>query len=84
MQRKQFTFYRSFYESIQNLKTNKEKLLAYDMICKYALDGELPEEIANKSSLLAIFSVCKPILNRSRQRAFRALQEATLSQQEEA
>ena len=36
MQRKQFTFYRSFYESIQNLKTNKEKLLAYDMIYNLA------------------------------------------------
>ena len=83
MQRKQFTFYRSFYESIQNLKTNKEKLQAYEMICKYALDGQLPENLGEKSSTLAIFSLCRPILNRSRQRAFRALQEATLAQQEE-
>ena len=82
MKRKQFTFYRSFYESIQNLKTNKEKLQAYEMICKYALDGELPETETGKSATLAVFSVCRPILNRSRQRAFRTLQEATLSQQE--
>ena len=83
MQRKQFTFYRSFYESIQNLKTTKEKLQAYDMICRYALDGELPDKKEAKSTILAIFTVCQPILNRSRQRAFRALQEATLAQQEE-
>ncbi len=82
MKRKQFTFYDSFYESIQNLKTNKEKLQAYEMICKYALYGELPELGDQKSSTLAIFSVCKPILNRARQRSFRALQEASLSQQE--
>jgi hypothetical protein len=82
MQRKQFTFYRSFYESIQNLKTNKEKLQAYEMICKYALDGELPETETEKNSVLAIFSICRPILNRARQRSFRALQEASLAQQE--
>lgn len=82
MQRKQFTFYRSFYESIQNLKSNKEKLQAYEMICKYALDGELPELKEEKSSVLAIFSICRPILNRARQRSFRHSQEATLSQQE--
>ena len=60
MNRKQFTFYRSFYESIQNLKTNKEKLLAYDMICKYALDGEFPENLEGKSSVLAIFPSADP------------------------
>ena len=81
MQRKQFTFYRSFYESIQNLKTNREKLQAYEILCKYALDGDLPKPEEQKSAVLAIFSVCRPILNRSRQRAFRTLQEATLSQQ---
>ncbi len=82
MQRKQFTFYRSFYESIQNLKTNREKLQAYEILCKYALDGDLPKLTEQKSAVLAIFSVCKPIINRSRQRAFRTLQEATLSQQD--
>jgi len=82
MNRKQFTFYSSFYESIQNLKTKKEKLEAYEMICQYALYGTLPELENTKSATMAIFSVCKPILNRSRQRAFRSLQQANLSQQE--
>ena len=82
MTRKQFTFYRSFYESIQQLPTKKEKLQAYDMICKFALFGELPEENTLKASTSAIFSICQPILTRARQRSFRALQEASLSQQE--
>ena len=82
MERKQFTFYRSFHESIQNLKTNKEKLQAYEMLCEYALNGKLPEPEEQKSTVLAIFSVCRPILNRARQRSLRALQEASLAQQE--
>lgn len=81
MKRKQFTFYESFHESIQNLKTNKEKLQAYEMICEYALYGKLPELEDKKSSTLAIFSVCRPILNRARQRSSRALEKATLSKQ---
>ena len=82
MTRKQFTFYRSFYESIQQLPTKKEKLQAYEMICNYALNEELPEEETLKASTLAIFSLCQPILNRARQRAKRALTRDSLSQQE--
>ena len=82
MTRKQFTFYRSFYESIEKLPTKKEKLQAYEMICEYALYGNLPKEEGKKSSTLAIFSVCQPILNRARQRSFRTLTEASLSQQD--
>ena len=82
MKRKQFTFYQSFHESIQKLPTQKEKLQAYEIICQYALYGKLPEENTQKSSTLAIFSVCQPILNRARQRAKRTLTQANLSQQE--
>ena len=82
MKRKQFTFYQSFYESIEKLPTKKEKLQAFEMICEYALYGKLPEEKMQKSSTLAIFSVCQPILNRARQRAKQSLARASLSQQE--
>jgi len=82
MTRKQFTFYRSFYESIQQLPTKKEKLMAYEMICKYALDGKLPEMETQKSSTLAIFSLCQPILNRARKRSKQILERSTLAQQE--
>ncbi len=82
MERKQFTFYQSFYESIQCLKTNKEKLQAYDMLCRFALFGEAPDEKETKDGVLAIFSMSRPILNRARQRSFAALQKASLSQQD--
>ena len=82
MERKQFTFYSSFYESIQHLKTNKEKLQAYDMLCRFALYGETPEESEIKDGGLAIFSMARPIINRARTRSFAALQKASLSQQD--
>ena len=82
MERKQFTFYQSFYESIQHLKTNKEKLQAYDLLCRYALYGETPDETEIKDGVLAIFSMSRPILNRSRQRSFATLQKASLAQQD--
>ena len=82
MERKQFTFYSSFYESIQCLKTNKEKLQAYDLLCRYALYGEMPDETEIKDGVLAIFSMSRPILNRARTRSFAALQKASLTQQE--
>ena len=82
MERKQFTFYRSFYESIQHLKTNKEKLQAYDLLCRYALYGETPDETEIKDGVLAIFSMSRPILNRARQRSFATLQKASLAQQD--
>ena len=82
MERKQFTFYRSFFESIQRLKTKNERLQAYEMLCRYALDGEMPDEKETKDGVLAIFSIARPIIIRARQRSSAALQRASLAQQD--
>ena len=82
MERKQFTFYSSFYESIQRLKTKNERLQAYDMLCRFALYGDTPDENETKDGVLAIFSIARPILNRARMRSFAALHQASLAQQE--
>ena len=82
MKRNQFTFYRSFFDSIQRLKTKNEKLQAYEMLCRFALDGEMPDEKETKDSVLSIFSIAQPILKRARQRAFAALRNVDLAQQE--
>ena len=58
MERKQFTFYRSFWEAIENLPTNKEKLQAYQMLCAYGLNQEEPQISAVKPSAATVFQIC--------------------------
>ncbi len=82
MRRKQFTFYESFYQSIDSLPTKKEKLQAYITICDYALNGQLPNPEVTKPSVLAVFSVCQPILDTARKRAMKRLTDNNLSQLE--
>ncbi len=72
MKRNQFTFYRSFYESIENLKTNKEKLQAYQMLCHYALDQEVPELEGAKQGAATVFRIARPVLDTAHKRAQQA------------
>ena len=69
MERNQFTFYRSFWESIENLPTNKEKLQAYQILCAYALNKTQPDLSAVKPSVSAVFRIAMPILEAAHNRA---------------
>ena len=69
MERKQFTFYRSFWEGIQKLQTNKEKVQAFDTICRYALYGIAPEPNSIKPSVATLFAFVKPVLDTAHKRA---------------
>ena len=69
MKRKQFTFYRSFWESIENLPTNKEKLQAFQLLCDYALNQTEPDLKTKKPSAATVFQVARPILDTAHQRA---------------
>ena len=69
MARKQFTFYRSFWEAIGKLTTNKEKLQAYEAICAYALDGTEPDEKTIKPAAATVFCVTRPVLETARKRS---------------
>ena len=73
MVRKQFTFYGSFYESIEKLGTNKEKLQAYQLICGYALSGIEPELEGKKPGAATVFRVVRPVLDTARRRAEKAI-----------
>lgn len=42
MERGQFTFYRSFWEAIRELKRSKDKVLLLEAIVNYSLDREYP------------------------------------------
>ena len=72
MQRKQFTFYRSFWESIEKLPTNKEKLQAYQLICRYALQKFDPDLNAVKPSVATVFTMALPVLDAAHTRAEQA------------
>lgn len=64
--RKQFTFYRSFYNAISQLPKDAQQgmLLA---IIEYALDGILPEGLS--SIQMAMFVLIQPTLDSSRRKA---------------
>ena len=69
MKRKQFTFYLSFHETIENFQTKSEQLEAYKVLCDYALYGKAPELEGLKPSVLALFSMAQPVLDTARRRA---------------
>lgn len=69
MQRNQFTFYSSFWEAIEKLPTNKEKLQAFQMLCDYALNQTEPELNGKSSSAATVFRMARPILERAHRRA---------------
>ena len=80
MNRKQFTFYRSFWEAIESLPTNKEKLQAYQILCAYALDQEEPRLSEIKPSAATVFQMAKPILKRAHERSKKAVIANQLAQ----
>ena len=73
MKRKQFTFYRSFWETIQELPTKKEKLQAFELLCDYALDQNEPDLHDKKPSAVMVFQMARPILDRAHERSKIAL-----------
>ena len=69
MERKQFTFYRSFFESIENLRTKKEKAEASRIICDYALNGNEPDEKVLTPVVAMLFEIVRPVLDTAHRRA---------------
>ena len=64
--RKQFTFYRSFYESLKKLKNARDRLSIYEAIAAYALDGEI---ISMTDAANALFILIKPTLDSAARKA---------------
>ena len=65
MERGQFTFYRSYYEAIKQLK-KADQAAVLMAICAYALDEEMPGLTGTPA---AIFALIKPTLDASRRKA---------------
>ena len=43
MERKQFTFYESFFRAVSRIRDRQARCEAYDAVCRYALTGALPD-----------------------------------------
>ena len=71
MERKQFTFYRSFFEGVEKLRTKKEKAQAYEIICNYALNGVAPDLDGVSPYVATIFDFAKPVLDTALKRSER-------------
>lgn len=65
-ERKQFTFYRSFWEAVKGLP-KKDRLPILEAIISYALDGVVPSGLSQSQS--AFFLLVKPNLDSARKKA---------------
>lgn len=67
--RKQFTFYRSFWETAKNMPTKKEKLQFLEMLFDYAFDEIEPDLTTKGPSAATGFRIAQPILEKAHERA---------------
>lgn len=69
LQRKQFTFYRSFFEAIETITVKHQKADMYTMVCDYALNGILPDMERLTAIQKANMRIIMPFLDTARQKA---------------
>lgn len=67
--REQFTFYRSFYSALQRIKNPEHRLIAYDMLCSYALMQQEPDLDSLPDSVALAFELLRPVLDKARSKA---------------
>jgi len=69
-QRKQFTFYESFYNCIEKtLRKKSEKLAAYEALIQYALYGTITEKENIPPAVFGLLEAFYPVLNTARRNA---------------
>lgn len=69
MERKQFTFYSSFYDGISRIKNKAARCDAYEAVIRYALFGEEPALDKVPDAAAMAFMITKPILDSARKKA---------------
>lgn len=69
MDRSQFTFYGSFWETAKRIKSKAARADLYDTICRYALEGVEPDLDKLPESVAVAFINAKPNLDASRKKA---------------
>lgn len=79
MERKQFTFYRSYYEAIKHLpERDKAKVLM--AILSYALDDLMPEGLSGAA--LSVFTLIRPTLDSGRVKAQNRLNKTKTNEEQ--
>lgn len=79
MERKQFTFYRSYYEAIKHLpERDKAKVLM--SILSYALDDIMPESLTGAA--LSVFTLIRPTLDSGRIKAQNRLNKSKTNEEQ--
>ncbi len=69
LQRKQFTFYRSFFEAISAIGSKARRAELYDIVCDYALNGTMPDMDALTAIQRSSMRLIMPVLDTARQKA---------------
>lgn len=74
MERKQFTFYESFFEAISRIRDLRQRAEIYDAICAYALREKVPDTKHMSDAAAITFCLIKPVLDAGRQKAANGVQ----------
>lgn len=69
MERKQFTFYISFFKAISHIRSKAVRADAYDAICAYAFHETLPDVEGLPPQAAMVFETAQPILDAGRRKA---------------
>ena len=69
MERKQFTFYESFFRAVSRIRDPQARCEAYDTVCRYALAGEVPDLELLSDVVAIFFELIRPTLDSSRLKA---------------
>lgn len=83
VERKQFTFYASFFQAISKIKKKADRAEAYDALCAYALYGTEPDLGQMSDSAAVVFMLAKPNLDSSRRKATNGKRGGESKQEEE-
>ena len=67
--RTQFTFYESFYKALSCIKDTDARCAAYDVICSYALTGEIPDFDELPDAVALAFEMARPVLDSAAKKA---------------
>lgn len=70
MERKQFTFYQSYWRAASKMN-KKDRLAVYDAITQYGLFGTLPEDLTPRQE--TVFCLIQPTLDNGRRKAENAM-----------
>ncbi len=67
--RKQFTFYKSFWDAIKKIPAKKDRLEAFEILCEYAIYETMPDMSTIKPSAAMVFELAYPILDKAHERS---------------